>query len=205
VWGHVNHLPRQLQSKTGFYGSNILGSHVYDDQRFLLIMHRLRLKAWIQELLMYHGTDLRGLLQIFPTTGQTRRGSMEDIICRAMHYDARFPMNLLRIRFFPDPYQLFAPHAREEKGQLTFEVTQFLKLLEMAFIFRSLLRPEEQGMLLKLIKLCNTAKEQFTWGRLMGYLSSEAKDMLNTWKFRHWSRNQVTLLYELMDYVEYTP
>ncbi|MBW1675423.1 MAG: hypothetical protein JRF30_01080 [Deltaproteobacteria bacterium] len=205
VWGHVNCLPKQLKSKTGFYSNHILGSYVHDAQHFLLVMDRFELKPWIQELLVYHGTDLKGLLQVFPTTGQTQRGSMEDVIGRAIHQDARFPMDLLRIRFFPNAYELFAPHVREWRGQLTFEVREFLKLLEMAFIFRSLLRPEEQRMLRNLVNISNESKEQFTWGRVTGHLTQEARDMLNAWKFRQWSQNQIILLYELIDYVEYTP
>jgi hypothetical protein len=205
VWGHVNRLPKQLESKTGFYRRHILGSYVHDAQHFLLVMNRFNLKLWIQELLIYHGTELKGLLQIFPTIGQSHRGSMEDIIGRAIHQDARFPMNLLRIRFFSSAYQIFAPHVREQKGQLTFEVREFLKLLEMAFIFRSLLRPAEQRALRSLLNLNSITEKQFAWGRLIGYLTPEAKDMLNAWKFRQWSQNQIALLYELIDYVQFTP
>jgi len=204
VWGHVAGLPKQLESKTGFYSSNIQGSYIHDTQHFMIVMNRFKLKTWIQELLIYHGTDMKGLIQIFPTTGQIKRGTMGDIICRAIHQDSRFPMDMLRIRFFSKPYQLFTPHVREQKGLLTFEVRNFLKLLEMASIFRSLLRPEDQQILLDMTKLKNKSEEQFLWGRLTGYLSSEAKDMLNAWKFRQWSKNQITLIYELLDYVKYT-
>lgn len=204
VWGHVASLPKQLESKTGFYSSNIQGSYIHDAQHFMIVMNRFKLKPWIQELLIYHGTDMKGLLQFFPTTGQSNRGSMGDIICRAIHQDSRFPMDMLRIRFFSNPYQLFTPHVREQKGLLTFEVKNFLKLLEMASIFRSLLLPEDQQILRNLTNLKNKSEEQFFWGRLTGHLSSEAKDMLNAWKFRQWSKNQITLLYELFDYVKYT-
>lgn len=204
IWGHVASLPKQLESKTGFYSSHIHGSYIHDAQHFMIVMRRLKLKPWIQELLIYHGTDIKGLLQIFPTTGHTNRGTMGDIICRAIHQDSRFPMDMLRIRFFSKSYQLFIPHAREQKGLLTFEVRDFLKLLEMASIFRSLLLPQDQQILRDLTNVKNKSEEQFLWGRLTGYLSSEAKDMLNAWKFRQWSKNQIILLYELLDYVKYT-
>ena len=204
VWGHVASLPKQLESKTGFYSSNIQGSYIHDAQHFMIVMNRFKLKPWIQELLIYHGTDIKGLLQIFPTTGQIKRGTMGDIICRAIHQDSRFPMDMLRIRFFSNSYQLFTPHVREQKGLLTFEVRNFLKLLEMASIFRSLLLPEDQQILRDLTNVKNKSEEQFLWGRITGYLSSEAKDMLNAWKFRQWSKNQIVLLYELLDYVKYT-
>ena len=86
----------------------------------------------------------------------------------------------------------------------TFEVTEFLRLLEMTTIFRSLLRPKEQEMLHNLIELDNSREEQFYWGRFMGYLSQEAKDMLTSWKFRHWPKNRIRLLYELADYATFT-
>lgn len=203
VWGHVNLLPKQLKSGKGFYASKILGSYVHDDQHFMLILERYKLKPWIQELLLYHGAELKGLLQIFPTMGQTSRGNMNDIINRAIHQDARFPMNQLRIRFFSHPFQLFAPHKREDDGILTFEVMEFLELLQMAFIFRSLLRPEDQQLLRELIELDSNTDGLFQWGRFSGSLMPEARDMLNSWNIRMWSKHQITLLYELLGYVEY--
>lgn len=203
VWGHVNLLPKQLKSGTGFYASKIMGSYVHDDHHFMLLLERYKLKPWIQELLLYHGAELKGLLQIFPTTGETNRGNMNDIINRAIHQDARFPMNQLRIRFFSKPFQLLAPHKREDAGILTFDVMEFLELLQMAFIFRSLLRPEDQQLLRELINLESTTDGRFQWGRFTGSLKPEAREMVNTWNISMWSKHQITLLYELLEYVEY--
>lgn len=49
------------------------------------------------------------------------------------------------------------------------------------------------------------AEKQFYWGRLMNLLSREAKDMLTAWKFKQWSENRIELLYELINYVPFTP
>lgn len=204
IWGFVNHLPRGIRTNTGFYSDHGFGSYVHDDNHFLFVTDRKKIKVWIQELMIYHGSELKGLIQIFPTCGEGNRGSMGDVLSRAVHQDSRFPMDILRIRFYSSPYQLFMPHIREKKGILTFEVTEFLKWLEMTSIFRSLLRPEEQDMLFKLLDIKDKQEAQFYWGRFLGYISQEAKDMLSAWKIRQWSKNQIRLINELMDYVVYT-
>jgi hypothetical protein len=203
VWGFVNRLPERLRTGEEFYGHRISGVYVHDEHRFLLVMHRRGLKAWLQELVIYHGSDLKGLVQIFPTTGTKRGTGMGDILCRAVHHEARFSMDQLRVRFFSAPYQLLKPHIRDQQGLLTFEVSEFLSLLEMAAVFRTILRPEEQESLYKLVNLDDASEEQFYWGRFMGYLSQEAKDMLSTWNVRQWPRHRIKLLYELVGYVAF--
>jgi hypothetical protein len=44
-------------------------------------------------------------------------------------------------------------------------------------------------------------EERFYWGRFMGLLDQEARDMLNAWNVRDWPKPQVQLLYDLMEYV----
>ncbi|OEU52796.1 MAG: hypothetical protein BA872_02425 [Desulfobacterales bacterium C00003060] len=205
IWAFVNRVPGQLQRSEGFYKNDVTCFYVHDDNHFLMMMNRYKLKAWLQELLIYHGPDLKGLIQIFSTTGETRKGGMGDILCRAVHQESRFPMDQLRIRFFPDPYQLLTPHVRDKEGLLTFEVTEFLRLLEMTTIFRALLPPREQEMLRDLTNLNDSKEEHFYWGRFMGYLSPEAKDMLSSWNLRQWPKNRIRLLYELANYAPFTP
>lgn len=205
VWGHVNQLPKQLELREGFYEKGSLGAFVLDENHFMLLIERYQLKPWLQELLLYHGSELKGLIQLLPTTGMAARESMNDLICRAVLQDSRFPMNMLRIRFFSRPFQLFAPHKRDNEGLLTFDVNTFLEYLQMAFIFKSLLRPEDQQLLRELIELENPADGRFQWGRFTGSLQPEARDMIDSWNIRSWSQSQVTLIYELLDYVEYVP
>lgn len=203
IWGVVNRLPKQLESGEGFHDSRILGAYVHDQNHFLLMMRRQELKTWFRELAIYHGPDLRGLVQILPTTGVGRGVSMGDVLCRAFHHEARFSMDRLRVRFFSAPYQLLKPHTRDQQGLLTFEASEFLSLLEMAAVFRTLLRPEAQRALQELLNLDDASEEQFYWGRFLGYLSPEAKDMLSAWRIRQWPRDRIKLLYELVNYVAF--
>jgi len=203
IWGHVNRLPRQLEGDDGWPDSHVSAAYVHDQHHFLLAMHRRWLKPWLQELGLYHGADLKGLIQVLPTTGSGRGITMGDVLCHAIHQEGRFVMDRLRVRFFSAPHQLLRPHARDQLGVLTFEVAEFLGLLEMAAVFRTLLRPEAQEALYQLLTLEDTSEEQFYWGRFLGYLSPEAKDMLSAWRVRQWPRPRIKLLYELADYVSF--
>lgn len=202
IWGLVNRLPKQLARGEGFHDVRIFGAYVHEPH-FALMLHRRELKPWLQELAIYHGTDLKGVIQILPTTGAGGSLSMADVLCRAIHQEARFSMDRLRIRFFSAPHQLLRPHTRDQVGLLTFEVSEFLSLLEMAAVFRTLLRPEAQQALHALLNLKDASEEQFYWGRFLGYLSPEARDMLSAWRIRQWPRSRIQLLYELVNYVAF--
>ncbi len=203
VWGYVNRLPQQLAQNEGFYATDAQGSYVYDSRRFLLALNRRDLQTWLQELVLYHGPDLKGLLQIIPTLGSGHDFGMGDALVQVVQREANFSTDQLRVQFYQAPYQLRRMRERDKQGMLTFEVVEFLRLLEMALVFRVVLRPEEQQSLYELLHLKDTGEELFYWGRFLGYLSHEAKDMLNAWKIRQWSLNQVELLYELLDYVDF--
>lgn len=203
IWGLVNRLSEQLRMGEGFYAHHIFGAYAHDENHFLLMMPRRELKIWLQELVIYHGADLKGLFQILPTTGAGKGIDMGDVLCRAIHHEARFPMDQLRVQFYSAPYQLLKPHTRDQQGSLTFEVSEFLSLLEMAAVFRTVLRPKEQESLYELVNLEDASEEQFYWGRFMGHLNQEAKDMLSAWRIRQWPRNRIKLLYELVDYVAF--
>lgn len=209
VWGFGNQLPEQLEnrrpkSRPDSYALRLkpfLAGYVYGGNRFLLVMYRRKLREWLRELILHEGTALKGLIQIFPTMGLRSGIFMGDILCRAMHHEANFPLDQLRIRFYSEVHQLLKPHVRDRRGMLTFEASEFLSLLEMAEVFRRLLRPEEQKELYELLNIDNTTEEQFYWGRFSGRLSQEAKDMLNAWKIRNWPKDRVRLLYEIIKYV----
>ncbi len=203
VWGFVNRLPSRLRDRAGFYAEHILGAYVRDQRRFLLMLSKHELKPWLQELVLYHGPELTGLMQIFPTVGLEGRFSMGDILSRAIQREADFAADRLRIQFYAQPYQVTRPRIRAQEGILTFEVAEFLSLLEMAAVFRTLLRPEEQEALQKLLTMEDAAEAQFYWGRFLGYLSQAAKDMLSAWKIRQWPEGRVQLLYELVNYVAF--
>ncbi|HID63908.1 MAG TPA: hypothetical protein EYP49_14400 [Anaerolineae bacterium] len=203
IWSFVNRLSKQLQMGEGFSEHHIFGAYAHDENHFLLMMPRRELKAWLQELVIYHGADLKGLVQILPTTGARKGMGMGDVLCRAVYHEARFPMDQLRVRFYSAPYQILQPHTRDQQGLLTFEVSEFLGLLEMAAVFRTVLRPEEQASLYELLNLEDPSEEQFYWGRFTGYLNQEARDMLSAWRIRQWPKDRIKLLYELVDYVAF--
>lgn len=201
IWGFVNRLPGQLSQ--GFQDSRVLGTFVQDQNHFLVMLRHRELKPLLQELGLYHGDELKGLAQIFPTVGLSGGASMGDVLCRIIHYEANFPMDRLRVRFYARPYQVLIPHVFDRKGVLTFDLAEFLSVLEMAAVFRTLLQPDEQHMLHELLLIDDSAETQFYWGRLMGLLNNQAKDMLSAWGIRQWSKDRITLLYNLMDYVAY--
>ena len=60
-------------------------------------------------------------------------------------------------------------------------------------------------MVKKAVGLKDHKEKGFYWGRLMGMLSLEARDMLAAWKFKQWPENRVRLLYELVAHVPFTP
>lgn len=201
IWGYVNQLPRRLEAGEGFYKTYAKGTYIHDQNRFLLMLHKKDLHPWLQELAMYHGPDLKGHLQVFPTIGRGKGLDMGELICRAMHHEARFAMDQLRVRFYSAPHQLLRPRDRDRQGILTFEAADFLSLLEMAMVFKSILFPREQDTLFELLWLEDPAEKRFYWGRFLGYLHQEAKDMLTAWNIRQWPENRVKLLYELIGYV----
>ncbi len=203
LWGFVDRIPEIISGSRSLYVEIAGAAYIVDDQRFLLILPRLMLISWLRDLFVYHGEEIHGLFQLFPTLGDSKRGCMNDILVRAVHHESRFPMDKLRVRFFPDPFGLFAPHEREQKGLLTFEIRDFFRMMESASIFRTLLRPEEQQILLDLASIKNPNEEKFYWGRFLGLLTPEAKDMLNAWNFRQWPSNQIQLMYELLSYVPF--
>jgi len=204
AWGYVNQVPKHLLKMEGIYAGGEYRRYIPDDTHFLLTLERRELKTWLQELLLYHGPDLKGLIQVFPTCGGIKNEAMGGLLSRAAYQEGRFPMDRLRVRFFSNPYQLFVSHRRERQGILTFEVTEFLRWLEMATVFRSLLKPEAQKTLFELLNIDNPREEQFYWGRFMGYLSAEAKDMLTSWRIRQWPKIQIQLMFELLDHVAFT-
>ena len=201
IWGVVDRLPQSLQHSAGGRSPHVLGAYIHDERRFLAMMLRRDLKPWLQEMVIHHGTDLRGGLQIFPTMGPKPTLVMGDILCWAVHHEAYREKDRLCVRFYSSPSQVIMPHKRDRRGLLNFEISEFLGLLEMAEVFRLLLHPNEQRELFELLALKNPEEKQFYWGRFLGFLDQQAKDMLTAWGIRNWPQNRVQLLYELVRYV----
>lgn len=202
LWGFVNQLPGEiLQWEGKNRKQRLLGSYIHDANHFLVAMERRELKSWLQDLTVYHGFELRGILQIFPTTGAGTRTCMGDVLCKAVHRDLYLPMGQMHVRFYSAPYQLLKPRLRDLKGMLTFELAEFLRLLEMAEIFRALLWPDEQRELHELLSIVEKKESQFYWGRFLGRLEQRSRDMLTAWNIRQWPKNRINVFYELLNYV----
>jgi len=199
IWGYVNKISRRLrESKLSEF---LYGTYIYDDQRFLVAMHRQNLKLWLQDLVIYSGLSLKGLLQIFPSLGEYRNMNIGDYISWAIHHEANLAMDQLWIRFYTKPSQLINPKKREQEGLLSYNISEFISMLEMVEVFRANLFPQEQQDLFELLNLIDSKEEQFYWGRFLGQLSQEAKDMLSAWKVRQWSKSQIEFFYQLIKYV----
>jgi hypothetical protein len=128
---------------------------------------------------------------------------MGDVLCRAVHRNLYLPMGQLQVHFYSSPYQLLNPRDRNQKGMLAFDLCEFLDLLEMAEIFRTLLRPDEQMEFRELLNLQEKRESQFYWGRYLGRLQQRARDMLTAWNMRQWPKNRIKVFYELLDYVPF--
>ncbi len=204
LWGFVNQIPPQFEQRFCSDRFNVLGKYIEPPHHFLLVMRKRDIMGWLREMLLYHGTELRGLLQLFPSVGGTAY-TMGDYLVRAAHEESIYPLDRLRVRFYPSPYLMLRPHLREREGLLTFEIEEFMNLLEMASVFRSMLNPETQQILFELLTLKNEQEAMFYWGRFLGLLSPESKDMLNAWRIRRWPHLRVKLLYELTEYVAFSP
>ncbi|MBI2950462.1 hypothetical protein HYY27_00135 [bacterium] len=202
IWGFVNRLPAPLREGESARMEHALGAYAPDGNRFLVVTPQREIKPWIQGLIFRHGPDLKGNLQIFPTLESFRTPGMGDLLCYAVHHEAHLPMDQMRVRFYSAPLQVLTPHERDRRKLLTFEVSEFLGLLDAAEVFRTVLRPEEQKELFELLTLDNAREAPFYWGRFVGRLERRAKDMLTGWNIRAWPRNRVQLLYKLVYYVD---
>lgn len=204
IWGLVPELARQFRGSDDALHHRALASFVPADDRFLLILKKGDLKDWLQELALYHGSDLRGMLQIFPGVTNRSMLPMGALLCCAARRESVLAAGSFYVQFFARPLQLLKPRHRDRAGMLTFEISAFLNLLSMAEVFRSLLFPHEQQQLYELLHLKDSKEEQFYWGRFLGGLSHEAKDMLAQWRIRQWPKAQVQSLYELIEYVPFS-
>ncbi len=198
IWGYVSHLPWDPSTERP---AHTLGAYAHDPQHFLVMLTRRHLKPWLQDLALQHGISMRGLLQIFPTMGLGQKIGMGDILSRAIHHEANMPHDQLWIRFYSAPYQVIRPQRRDRSGLLTFGITEFLSLLGMAEVFRTVLQPEEQQELHHLLTEDENEEQAFYWGRFARGLDQRARDMLHAWHVRQWPPHKIRVLYELLDYV----
>ena len=193
-------MPQTLRSGAKTPPPHLLGTYIHDTSHVLLMLQRWELKPWLQELVIHDGPDLQGVLQIFPTMGPQRGLGMGDVLCWAVHQEASLPRDRLYVRFSWAALQVPPPQQRDQQ-QRHFEVSEFVGLLQMAEVFRLLLRPHEQQELLALLTMDDDDGAAFSWGRFLGVLNPRTRDMLTAWGIRTWPQPRIRLLYELLRYV----
>ncbi len=197
IWADVNNLSQWS------FGDRVpfLGVYVHGRGQFLLLMDRHNLQPWLQSLVLEYGTALSGLLRFFPTMGSGARIGMGDILTRAIHTPDPVPKDRLEVHFYAAAHEVIRPQVRRRKEALHFTVVDFLGLLEMAEVFRAILNPEQQQELKRLLTQDRPAEQAFYWGRFVGALNQQARDMLDGWSIRNWPLPKIRVLYELLDYV----
>ena len=205
VWGYLNSVPESVQTNSESLENSHVKVFLKDENHFLVVLKAYELRAWFKEILTNHGSQIKGSLTVFPTTGKKQTYTMGDILCQAIQHDSRFPMDRLRIRFFSSPGHLKNPYQREKKGLLNFDALEFLNLLETATLFSTLLSPEEQEAVKEVLSIQNEQERRFHWGRLMGQLTLETRDMLFDLNFTSLPKNMLTILDELCKICRLSP
>jgi len=200
LWCFVNYPPKKIP-KT----SHEVFCHIVDDNRFICCTNRWNLKNFLQEMMMIQGPDWLGTLQIFPVFRGGETLTMSDLLCSAIFDESALVQDRLYIKFFSSPYQFVHKREREREGKLIFEATDFVGYLEMAEIFKRGLYLEEQDRLRQLLDIEDASEKQFYWGRFLAQVRPEARDFLDSWKMKNWTESQVSLFYELLDFVKFDP
>lgn len=198
IWGRASHLPTRLTIKRKPYDKLC---YIHDDQNFLLALPRRILKEWCQELIIYEGEKIQASLQIFPTIGSTAPLSMGESLCWVHHHSSYFPLNGCKVRFHPSVHDTLKPHVRDRQGILSFDIADFVSLLDFVQVFRIYLKPAQQNELFTLLTDVKPDERHFYWGRFLGSISQDARDMLVGWELRRWPPERLRLLHDLLRYV----
>jgi hypothetical protein len=201
LWCFVNYPPKR-NPKTSNYE---VFSHIVDNSRFICCTNRWNLKNLLQEMMMMQGPDWLGTIQIFPVFKGGDTLTMSDLLCSAIFDESALVQDQLYVKFFSSPFQFVHKREREREGKLIFEVTDFIGYLEMAEIFKRGLYLEEQDRLRQVLEVEDVTEKQFYWGRFLAQVRPEARDFLDSWKMKTWTESQISLFYELLDFVKFDP
>lgn len=199
IWGFVNQLPQELAAGSYRSDKRVRGAVVCDPHRFLVALNQRSLHHWLRKVLLYDGLELRGVLSVLPAESD-RRYRAGELLCQVDYQARRFGFDQLRVRFLPTPEHILQGHKLEKQGLITFDAVQFMGMLESAAVFRSVMLPDEQQTLRQVLAIADPNEAQFYWGRFLGSITPEAKDMLTAWKVRQWSPGQRQLFFELVNY-----
>jgi hypothetical protein len=200
LWFFVNFPPKKLPAT----GQEVF-SYILDDNHFLCCTNRWNLKSFLQEIMLIQGPDWLGVIQIFPVFQGGDTLTMSDLLSSALFDEKSIVQDRLYIKFFASPFQIVHKREREREGKLIFEAVNFVGYLEMAEIFRRGLYLEEQDRLRQLLEVEDPSEKQFYWGRFLTQVRPEAQDFLDSWNIKNWTSTQVSLFYELLDFVKYDP
>ena len=198
VWTLVRPVPLSLRRIPRQLPDRVLGGHRCDGDHFLLVFERRGIQPWLQELALRHGPELKGIVQILPSVGTGFPFSMGDLLCQAIHYELTQTLRQMRVRFYAAPSQVMRPDRRDENS---LPLSGFLELMEMAGLFRALLKPDDQKELFEVLSL--QEEQSFYWGRILGRLDPRAREMLVDWQIRTWSPARIRLFSDLLHYVAF--
>lgn len=169
----------------------------------LIMCMRSSIQNWLRSLTLKYGSLIKGLLQIFPTMGQGNIVGMGDILSTAKSQSKSLQFNNLWVRFYPEAWQLLDTKRREELGILTFEISDFISLIEKSKIYKEVIPNRFRNDIFELITKQDIDSESYYWGKLKRSLNKKAIDLIDSWKLKNWDKNKVELLYELSNYTTY--
>lgn len=200
ILGRAKHMPWNLQQRSPVpaYKEIIQLGKEY----FLFMLEKHDVGPWLSELLLEHGEEYQAVLTLFPTTGKSHP-SMGDSLRLARHYTARLPLPVsgTSICLYAHSHHILRSPASEVA--LTCSLEQFLQYINMAVLFRGHIYPNEQEEL-RYILLEDRDNLRFHYGRLLSRLQPEAREMLDTWAVRQWTKEQVSHFFSILPFARYS-
>lgn len=199
IWGYST-TPCWDFAKGPLLPDNTIGHYMPDPEHFFILAPKKNIKAWLQSLALQYGEQFKGLLQLVPTMGKGERLCMGDVISRAVHQETVKLHDACWVRFFPQAWQILEAKKLDEKGQLTYQLSDFIDFMEGARVFHTVLPRRSRDMLHELLtgKIENVA---FYWGRFLRNVDQQTRDLIDAWQLRTWSIPKIDTLYQLREYV----
>lgn len=200
ILGRTKHMPWNLQqsSPVPAYKEIIQLEKEY----FLFMLERHDLGPWLSELLLEHGEEYQAVLTLFPTTGKTYP-SMGDSLRLARHYTARIPLPVSGVSICLYAHSRHILRSPESEVALNSPLEEFLQYINMAVQFRRYIHPGDQEEL-QYILLEDRENLRFHYGRLLSRLQPEAREMLETWAVRQWTKEQVSHFFSMLPFARFS-
>ena len=183
-----------------FLPKNVIGHIDLDYRSGLIMCYRKDIQSWLQDLVLFYGESLKGMLEIFPTMGQGSIIGMGDILSTAKHEASSLSYNKMWIRFYPESWQLLETKKRHDNGILTFSLSEFIAFIEKANVFKEIIPYRFRSDIYDLIVNSNIKSESYYWGKLKRSLNKKSIDLIDSWQLKAWNKEQLEILYELSNY-----